>query len=289
MSYFKARVGQSPEQGTKTEPQKHSDLGQSGILPPSVKASAGKNRTKAEPPAQAPTPLSPKNECTPKQGIRIKSQVPKPYFAAQLGSRPPVINKQRPGANTLGPSTSQSKIQNPKSTPALRAGASEIQNPKSFCPLCHGELTKQGGLYHCQGRCGARWLEESPNRLIDLAALPFGVCTCCPQPQPLGRSDRGAVCPITGREYLLLPDGPVPLAEAAPDGLCHCCRPPMPLIWQDEALVCQRKVLPPVRTPRGSTHLACPHGQDNHTCRNPGGNRRSPTPQQCPPDRARFV
>jgi hypothetical protein len=92
------------------------------------------------------------------------------------------------------------------------------------------------------GRCGARWLEESPGRLVDLAALPFGICGCCRPPRALARSGApagpGAICPAGGKTYLLLPNGAAVLAEALPYGTCRCCDPPMPLIRQGAALAC---------------------------------------------------
>ncbi|MGD9100197.1 MAG: hypothetical protein PVF45_06920 [Anaerolineae bacterium] len=102
-------------------------------------------------------------------------------------------------------------------------------------------MAQENGLYHCQGRCGARWVEESPGHLVDLAALPLGVCACCQSPRPLVKSEQGAVCPVSGRAYLLLPDGTTLYADAAPHGVCLCCVPPMPLAWQDGSLVCQAK------------------------------------------------
>jgi hypothetical protein len=109
------------------------------------------------------------------------------------------------------------------------------------CPLCQGPLTVEAGLYRCQGRCKARWIEREAGQLIDLAALPYGICGCCAKPQVLVRGEVGAVCPLSRNEYLLLPDGPILLTEAAPLGLCRCCAPPMPLIERDKQLCCQAK------------------------------------------------
>jgi hypothetical protein len=106
------------------------------------------------------------------------------------------------------------------------------------CPLCHGPLEAQGAIYRCAGRCGARWLEEAPGRLVDLAALPHGICGCCTPPRPLVRGESGPVCPASGRAHLLLPNGASVLADTLPHGVCGCCAPPMPLIAQGDALAC---------------------------------------------------
>jgi hypothetical protein len=111
-------------------------------------------------------------------------------------------------------------------------------HPVTTCPLCRGPLEGQGGIYRCAGRCGARWLEEAPGRLLDLAALPHGICACCTPPRPLVRGGPGLVCPASGREHLLLPGGASALVDALPHGVCACCAPPMPLIADDDALAC---------------------------------------------------
>jgi hypothetical protein len=69
----------------------------------------------------------------------------------------------------------------------------------------------------------------------------LGICACCNPPQALVKGHRGAVCPTTGRVYLVLPDGTVLPADAAPEGLCRCCVPPMPLVRQGENLVCMAR------------------------------------------------
>ena len=163
------------------------------------------------------------------------------YFKATIGPPPaqkPVEKKDRPAAQKLtSPYFAAQVGRSPD--PAGPAKKGEVFAPPSTCPLCRGDLAAEKGLYRCQGRCGSRWLAEETGRLIDLAALPFGVCACCDRPQALACGDRGAVCPSSGREYLLLSGGPALLPDAAPDGLCQCCRPAMPLIWQDQQLVCQ--------------------------------------------------
>jgi hypothetical protein len=106
------------------------------------------------------------------------------------------------------------------------------------CPLCRGPLEAQGSIYHCTRRCGARWLEEAPGRLVDLAALPHGICGCCASPRPLARGEPGPICPASGRAHLLLPSGASVLVDTLPHGVCSCCSPPMPLIAEGDALAC---------------------------------------------------
>ena len=77
--------------------------------------------------------------------------------------------------------------------------------------------------------------------MIDLATLPLGVCACCERPQALVKGDQGAVCPVSGKAYLLLPDGATLPADAAPHGICQCCVPPMPLVRRDGKLICQAR------------------------------------------------
>src|SRR6476661_6541430 len=79
------------------------------------------------------------------------------YFAARLG--PP-------------PRSPDSQAQ-PVEAPAQRdAGAHTLTRSPAHsltqCPLCHSALKHHDGLYRCLGRCGARWLEDSPGRLVDL-------------------------------------------------------------------------------------------------------------------------
>jgi hypothetical protein len=108
----------------------------------------------------------------------------------------------------------------------------------TVCPLCRGPLEAQAGIYRCAGRCGARWLEEAPGRLIDLAALPHGICGCCAPPRPLVRGGHGLICPVSGREHVLLPSGASVLVDILPHGVCSCCAPPMPLIAEGDELAC---------------------------------------------------
>lgn len=112
-----------------------------------------------------------------------------------------------------------------------------------LCPLCRAPLAApdQRGVWQCAGRCGARWLPDSAGGLLDLAGLAFGICSCCQPAQALARAEGGAVCPRSGLEYLLLPSGPAPRAQAAPVGLCACCAPPAPLARQGSELVCSAR------------------------------------------------
>lgn len=139
----------------------------------------------------------------------------KPHFAAELGQRPAEPATPRPAATSpVRPVT---------------------------CPLCGGQLLAKDGLYLCQDRCQTHWLADATGHLVDLVTLPFGVCTCCTPPQALLRSNQNAICPISSEVYLLLPDGPALLAEAAPHGLCQCCQPAIPLVVQNNQLVCGAK------------------------------------------------
>jgi hypothetical protein len=148
---------------------------------------------------------------------------PQPLFLAYVGRRPDSIDT---------PSASDGQAASIHLT-ILSPGL-----PTRGCPLCHGPLEEQGGLYRCLGRCGACWLAEASGRLIDLAALPFGICGCCRPPQALVRGDQGTICPASARVYLLLPNGTSVLADTLPYGACRCCAPPMPLIRQGDALAC---------------------------------------------------
>jgi hypothetical protein len=142
-----------------------------------------------------------------------------PYFATRLGPCPSNPNSRLPESED-------------QSTPNAQA------HPLTECPLCRGPLEVRAGIYRCAGRCGARWLEDSPGRLVDLAALPHGICGCCAPPRPLARGERGLICPASRQAHLLLPSGASILTDALPHGVCGCCAPPMPLIAQDDALVC---------------------------------------------------
>jgi hypothetical protein len=178
------------------------------------------------------------------------------FFAAQVGKRPveqtaakesPAVDQEEEMqyfAAHLGPCprSPDSRERHDRGLGAPDALADRFISlpllPLTHCPLCRGVLEAKGGLYHCAGRCGARWLEEPAGRLVDIAALPFGICGCCQPPQALVRGDGGAICPASGSAHLLLPDGTNVLAAALPHGVCQCCVPPMPLVPRGEALVC---------------------------------------------------
>lgn len=174
-------------------------------------------------------PLQPMNESKPEPESRLVER--KPYFSAEL-------------------------------SPKL-VGKPDYEVVETHCPLCRGSLAAgDDRLLHCRGRCETRWLRDSSGHLLDPATLPFGICACCSPPTPLSRSDRGAVCPAGGVEYLILPDGPVPLDEAAPLGLCLCCQPPAPLIEQDDGtLVCRAKPFHQYRRDGDHLHLIAPTAQ----------------------------
>ena len=152
----------------------------------------------------------------------------RPYFAASLGPCP--SKPEGHVANTGEPGAPKAPLDTPSSD---QLGV--------VCPLCRGPLEASAGLYRCLGRCGARWLEDSPGHLVDVAALLFGVCACCQPPQALARGEHGAVCPATGSPHMLLPGGPMLLADAAPEGLCQCCAPAAALVRRDGVLVCSAK------------------------------------------------
>jgi hypothetical protein len=147
-----------------------------------------------------------------------------PYFAARLGQCP-----SRPNGRWW-----QSDEQVEPGTSVIVSSCQHV----TICPLCRGPLEAQSGIYHCAGRCRARWLEEVPGRLVDLAALPHGICGCCAPPRPLAAGTPGPICPNSGRAHLLLPGGASILADALPHGVCDCCAPPMPLFAQGQALAC---------------------------------------------------
>jgi hypothetical protein len=147
-----------------------------------------------------------------------------PYFSARLGPCP---------SNAHGRGLQSEQTADPGALVTLPSC-----HLVTTCPLCRGPLEAQAGIYRCAGRCGACWLEEAPGQLVDLAALPLGICGCCAPPRPLVRGEPGPVCPASGREHLLLPGGASVLADTLPHGVCGCCAPPMPLIAQGETLAC---------------------------------------------------
>jgi hypothetical protein len=147
-----------------------------------------------------------------------------PYFSARLGPCPSKPDSRRPQATEQAYPGAQVTL----------PSCHRVIN----CPLCRSPLETQGSIYHCAGRCGARWLEETPGRLVDLAALPHGICGCCAAPRPLARGEPGPICPASGRAHLLLPSGASVLVDTLPHGVCSCCSPPMPLIAEGDTLAC---------------------------------------------------
>jgi hypothetical protein len=140
------------------------------------------------------------------------------YFNASLGSRPP--EPVAPPPEPVAP---------PPPPPAA----------VPTCPLCQGALAQEARLWRCAGRCGTRWLRADSGQLIDLAALAFGICACCPAAQALVRSDVGAaVCPATGSIHLLQADGTAVVAELLVAGVCQCCAPARPLLRTSGGVIC---------------------------------------------------
>ena len=109
------------------------------------------------------------------------------------------------------------------------------------CPRCQAALVEDDGYMRCEGRCGRRWAVGGPNRWLDPATLPFGVCSCCRPRCVLVAAEVGAICPVRHTEYLLLPEGVKLRTEAAPLGICRCCLPPQPLVEVASGLVCRNK------------------------------------------------
>jgi hypothetical protein len=157
---------------------------------------------------------------------------------ARLGSPKPV--SPTPIAGTSGPGP-QPAVPQPQAQPAPSRDQPGRAERLERCPLCQAPLGEDAGLWRCQDTCGALWLEIAPGTLVDLAQLPYGTCACCRPPRALARSSAGAICPASGHEYLLLPEGPRRAEHAAPHGRCLCCIPPMPLIVEGERLVCQSR------------------------------------------------
>lgn len=169
----------------------------------------------------------------------LPAVVPPALFGATAGARP-----EHQAANFSAPVPSPAATQTDRTAPTTRD-----------CPLCGGALQEEHGVLSCTGRCAARWIEDLPGRLVDIAALPYGICVCCSRSRPLVRGAHGAVCPESKCEYVLLPGGPRLLEEAAPNGLCLCCAPPAPLVYRDGALICQAKPSMRYQRVNGNTHL----------------------------------
>ena len=147
------------------------------------------------------------------------------YFAAGLGTVP---------RQPIGEMQEADSSQDVGAHPLTRSPARPLA-----CPLCRGALEDREGIYQCVGRCNARWLEEAPGRLIDLAVLPLGICRCCQPPLPLVHGAQTEIlCPSSARAHLLLPGGASVLLDALPHGVCPCCQPAMPLVADGDALAC---------------------------------------------------
>ena len=158
------------------------------------------------------------------------------YFGKQVG-RPVVVCQESPAAPL---STSAGA----KTHFAAQVGKPlAIQNVAAVdrCPRCQGTLTEDDGLMRCDGRCERHWVAGGAGRWLDPATLPFGVCGCCRPRVALVSADVGAICPGSHVEYLIVPEGIVPRAEAAPLGICRCCLPPQPLVKVASGLVCRNK------------------------------------------------
>jgi hypothetical protein len=68
------------------------------------------------------------------------------------------------------------------------------------CPLCHQALEWKERQWQCLTACGARWVSQF-GQLVDVANLPFGLCTCCAQAQPLLQNGEGLLCPVSQKPY----------------------------------------------------------------------------------------
>lgn len=159
----------------------------------------------------------------------------------------------KPGGRPQEPSQAESsKPQLPAEQQGLFANSLGVQPGRSrslygqeekhvqCCPLCQLELRMERGRMHCSG-CMADWWRNAQGELQDVASLPYGLCSCCEEAQPLQRHTSGAICPASATVFVLLPEGILPLAQAAPYGLCQCCVPAAPLLLIEGALCCRAK------------------------------------------------
>lgn len=163
------------------------------------------------------------------------------YFDTKLGGRPQEPTQaespkpQQPAeqqglfANSLGAQPSMDRRPH---------GQEERQS--QLCPLCRSELIIERGRMHCSG-CMADWWRNAQGELQDVASLPYGLCSCCEEAQPLQRHVNGAICPASATVFVLLPEGILPLEQAAPYGLCQCCVPAAPLLMLEGTLCCRAK------------------------------------------------
>jgi hypothetical protein len=209
MSYFDTRLGKRPASTPSTEQSKHET-----------------------PSAVEPTGLFAASTGARPSGAGQGDAETRRRGDAEVGWEGRISAKRdTPGMQSVHPVADNEHNQRPATT---------VSPCHQACPLCRSDLVSERGLWRCQGRCGAKWLEEG-GRLLDLASLPFGICTCCKQPAALIRTDDGVQCPGSGRGYLLLPEGARLRDEAAPYGVCLCCTPAMPLVMLGDVLVCRAK------------------------------------------------
>lgn len=160
------------------------------------------------------------------------------YFGKQVG-RPVTASKE--ATAPAQPPPEQSAVKPHFVAQVGKALAVASVKMVDHCPRCNGELAADDGYMRCGGRCGRRWVAGGPGRWLDPATLPFGVCSCCRPRIALAAADVGAICPGSHTEYLILPEGVRPRAEAAPLGICLCCLPPQPVVETANGLVCRNK------------------------------------------------
>lgn len=68
------------------------------------------------------------------------------------------------------------------------------------CPLCRHPLEWKARHWQCLPGCGARWVSQF-GQLVDVATIPYGLCTCCPQAQPLLQAGNTLLCAVTKHPY----------------------------------------------------------------------------------------
>lgn len=163
------------------------------------------------------------------------------FFKSHLGKREQAESDQTPA--TQAPTPEPQPFGATLGERPVQSVPAGVQRRPVFthCPLCRGELKYDAGLWLCQGRCHARWIVEH-ERLLDVAALPYGICACCAEPQALVRSTIGfATCPTSARIHLLNSDGTRLLVDTLIDGTCACCSPMQPLARIGAQIVCTRQ------------------------------------------------
>ena len=158
------------------------------------------------------------------------------YFGKQVG-RPVGVRKEPPATPLSTSAGAKTHFAAQVGKPLALQSVAAVDR----CPRCNGTLAEDDGLMRCDGRCGRRWVAGGAGRWLDPATLPFGVCGCCRPRVALVSAEVGAICPGSHVEYLIVPEGIVPRAEAAPLGICRCCLPPQPLVKVASGLVCRNK------------------------------------------------